>query len=197
MKDDIKFVIPLIFLFLLFSCTQEDVTIDNGDGISIELLNGLNDDPNYQLSQDLNGFYELNLDSNSNQTPQRITGKLLRNGKPLKDSQTGNQPKKVNWESNLYWWLQEGDTVANVTKTYINEFTGELDTINLPPIINYRDILVPTINSSSYTNQNTGIVNTVIAPIYEMKGDTMKIKMEYKHISSQKVFKDSTYVILK
>jgi len=192
-----KFLKFYTFLIIISSCSQGDIIIDNGEGIEIKFIDGLNDDLRYQLSKDNNGFYELILNPYSNQTPQRITGRLLRNGEPLVDTSSGDQPKKVTWESNLYWWLLSGDTVANVTQTYINEFTGELDYINLPPIINWRDILVPTINSSSYTDQETGIVNTVIAPIYIMKGDTMKIKMSYTHISSQRVFKDSTYVILK
>lgn len=195
---------------MFFSCSKEDIIIDNGEGITIEFLEGLNDDSRYKLNKDKNGFYELSLNPNSNQTPQRITGLLLRNGEPLKDNWSGNQPKKVSWESNLYWWLLEGDTVANITQTYINEFTGELDYINLPPIINWRDVLVPAVNSSSYTDQETGIVNTVIAPIREMVGDTMKIKMKYIHSITEKeegskffsdigerVFKDSVYVILK
>lgn len=205
-----KFLNLIILLSLISSCSKEDIIIVNGEGITIEFLEGLNDESRYKLNKDKNGFYELSLNPNSNQTPQRISGLLLRNGEPLKDNWSGNQPKKVNWESNLYWWLLEGDTVANITQTYINEFTGELDYINLPPIINWRDVLVPTVNSSSYTDQETGIVNTVIAPIREMVGDTMKIKMKYIHSITEKeegskffsdigerVFKDSVYVILK
>ncbi|MDB4067684.1 hypothetical protein N9525_07095, partial [Flavobacteriaceae bacterium] len=152
----------------------------------------------------------LTLDRSKNQTIQRITSKLLRNGKPIEDLWSGSQPKKVNWESNLYWWLLEGDTVANITKTYLNLFTGELIYVNLPPLLNWRDVIVPTINESSYSDDETGIVNTVIAPIQEMIGDTMKIKMMYVHSITQKeegsnyfniigerVFKDSIYVILK
>ena len=70
--------------------------------------------------------------------------------------------------------------------------------------------MVPTINESSYSDSETGIVNTVIAPIREMVGDTMKIKLMYTHsitekeegsnffgIVGERVFKDSVYVILK
>jgi hypothetical protein len=39
--------------------------------------------------------------------------------------------------------------------------------------------------------------NRISNQIYIMKGDTMKIKMSYTHIPSLRVFKDSTYVILK
>jgi hypothetical protein len=38
-----------------------------------------------------------------------------------------------------------------------------------------KDELVPTINKASYSGTN-GEVNTIIAPISEMKGDTMVIK---------------------
>ena len=204
--------ILLVFLLsLIISCSKDQKTLtDNGEGITIGFLEGLNDNPTYQLSKDSNGFYILTLDRSKNQTIQRITSKLLRNGKPIEDLWSGSQPKKVNWESNLYWWLLEGDTVANITKTYLNLFTGELIYVNLPPLLNWREVIVPTINESSYSDDETGIVNTVIAPIQEMIGDTMKIKMVYVHSITQKeegsnyfdiigerVFKDSIYVILK
>lgn len=204
--------ILLIFLLsLIISCSKDQKTLtDNGEGITIDFLEGLNDNPTYQLTQDSNGFYILTLDRSKNQTIQRIAGVLLRNGKPIEDLWSGPQPKKVNWESNLYWWLLEGDTVANITKTYLNLFSGELIYVNLPPLLNWRDVIVPTINESSYSDDETGIVNTVIAPIQEMIGDTMKIKMVYVHSITQKeegsnyfdiigerVFKDSIYVILK
>ena len=205
-----KTVYLLLIIFFFSSCEKEEIIIDEGDGITIEFLEGLNDDPTYQLSKDSNGFYNLILDTIQNQTIQRITGRILRNGHPLEDLVSGDQPKKINWESNLYWWLLEGDIVANITYTYLNLFTGELVYVNLPSIVNWRDVLVPTINENSYTEQQTGIVNTVIAPIQEMIGDTMKIKMTYVHsitekeegsnsfdIVGERVFKDSTYVILK
>jgi len=206
-----KVIHILILVAFIFSCEKEGQIIeDNGEGITIEFLEGLNDDPTYQLSKDSNGFYNLNLDRNTNQTIQRITGRILRNGYPLVDLGSGAQPKNINWESNLYWWLLEGDTVANITYTYLNLFTGELVYVNLPPLINWKEVIVPIINENSYSNQETGIVNTVIAPIQEMIGDTMKIKMTYIHsitqqeegsnsfdIIGERIFKDSTYVILK
>ena len=208
---NINKILLAFLLSLIISCSKDQKTLtDNGEGITIDFLEGLNDNPSYQLSKDSNGFYILTLDRSKNQTIQRITSKLLRNGKPIEDLWSGSQPKKVNWESNLYWWLLEGDTVANITKTYLNLFTGELIYVNLPPLLNWREVIVPTINESSYSDDETGIVNTVIAPIQEMVGDTMKIKMVYVHSITQKevgsnsfdiigerVFKDSIYVILK
>ena len=87
-------VLLFSLIFFIISCSKNDVILDNGEGIIIEFVDGLNDDPTYELTKDLNGFYELTLNPYSNQTPQRITGKLLRNGEPLEDSWSGDQPKK-------------------------------------------------------------------------------------------------------
>jgi hypothetical protein len=103
----------------------------------------------------------------SNQTIHRITGRVINT----------TEPTKVEWESNLYWWFLKGQVVANITKTYFNPFTGELQYVNLPPLINWKDALVPTINSASYVGKD-GEINTVIAPIYRMKNDTLVVKMK-------------------
>ncbi len=49
-------------IFFIISCTKNDIITDNGEGITIEFLDGLNDNPTYQLSKDSNGFYILTLD---------------------------------------------------------------------------------------------------------------------------------------
>ena len=118
-----------------------------------------------RLPMDDNGYYHLELDPTSNQTIHRITGRVLNT----------LEPTKVSWESNLYWWLLQGDIVASITKTYINYFTGEITYVNLPPLTNWEDVLVPTINSSSYVSDDEEI-NTVIAPIYGMRHDTLIVK---------------------
>ena len=208
-----KLNLILAFLFLvslLLGACSKETFIDDGEGIQIEFVEGLNDDVQFQLSKDINGYYSLTLNRHKNQTIQRITAKLTRNNFPVEDLNSGSSEKKVFWYSNLYWWLLEGDTVAQITETYINYFTGELVYVNLPPIINWEDMLVPTINSASYTDAETGVVNTVIAPVIEMLGDTMKVVVSFNHnITSQeegstsysvigeRVLKDSTYIILK
>ena len=48
----------------------------NGEGITIEFLEGLNDDPQFQLSKNSDGYYEMTLNQNENQTIQRISGRL-------------------------------------------------------------------------------------------------------------------------
>lgn len=204
-----KYLKFFFLFFFILACSNKTTFIDYGDDITIEFLEGLNDDPNFTLSKDVNGFYRLKLDRNRNQTIQRITGRLIRNdGRPV-ETLSGGLRQKVEFSSNLYWWLLKGDTVANITYTFINPLTGELVYTNLPPLINWRDILAPTINQSSYTDDNTGVFNTVIAPIRNMEGDTMKITAEYVHSITaqeedsnffstigQKIIKDSVYVIL-
>ena len=194
-----KKLVLLIFIFLI-GCTESDSVSGDVNNIKLEFIEGLNDDIDFHLNKNSEGYYELVLNKFSNQTIQRITAKLTQNNFPIQDNYGNIQPKLIEWESNLYWWLKKGDTVAQITKTYFNKFTGEITYTNLPPLINWKDELVSTINSSSYTSDQTGLVNTVIAPIREMSGDTLKIIVKYNHLlsdSSYKKFRDSKYILLK
>ena len=184
----------------MIGCTASDSVSGDVNNIKLEFIEGLNDDIDFHLNKNSEGYYELVLNKFSNQTIQRITAKLTQNNFPIQDNYGNIQPKLIEWESNLYWWLKKGDTVAQITKRYFNKFTGEITYTNLPPLINWKDELVSTINSSSYTSDQTGLVNTVIAPIREMSGDTLKIIVKYNHLlsdSSYKKFRDSTYILLK
>ena len=147
----------LFIVILVFgSCTIDEYEPILEDDINIEL--------DARLPIDNNGYYHLVLDSTKNQTIHRISGKVY----PI------TEPTKIEWKSNLYWWLLKGDEVAKITKTYINYFTGEVTYVNLPPLINWQDVLVPTINTASYVDSNNEI-NTMIAPIYRMKNDTLVV----------------------
>jgi hypothetical protein len=142
-------------LIVLFgSCNIVDTESVIEENVSLKL--------DGRLPMDTNGYYHLKLTPFSNQTIHRITGRV---------SNT-YEPTKVEWESNLYWWLLKGQVVAQITKTYFNPLTGELQYVNLPPLTNWQDVLVPTINTASYVG-NDGEINTVIAPIYSMKTDTL------------------------
>jgi hypothetical protein len=161
-----KRLIPLLILFS--ACTKDDVIVPQKN-YTFSIDSVLTQNGTKSLSIDANGFYHLKLIPNSNQQPHRITGRILVNGKePI-------PAENIEWESNLYWWIRRGDTSAYITKAYINYYTGQYTVINLPPMIVYKDELVPTINKLSYSGTN-GEINTVIAPISEMKGDTMVIK---------------------
>ena len=161
-----KRLIPLLILFS--ACTKEDEYIPQKE-YTFTIDSVLTQSGTKSLSIDANGYYHLKLIPNSNQQPHRVTGRILVNGKEPIPAET------IEWESNLYWWIRRGDTSAYITKAYINYYTGQYTVINLPPMIVYKDELVPTINKSSYNGTN-GEINTVIAPISEMKGDTMVIK---------------------
>ena len=108
----------------------------------------------------------------------------------LKISASGNPgPKKVEFSSNLYWWLLEGARLSqNITYTYLNLLTGELVYVNLPPLVNWRDVFGSILLTKVVIQiLKPGVFNTVIAPIREMVGDTMKVKVEYTHsITSQR-----------
>lgn len=76
-----------IFIFYIISSCEglglSNKIIDEGDGISIEFIEGLNDDDNFKLKKLNENFYYLQLDTSKNQTIQRITGRLLRDGYPI------------------------------------------------------------------------------------------------------------------
>ncbi len=190
----------LLFVIFIAGCNKVDIINNEINDIKLEFIDGLNDDSSFQLKKNSEGFYELSLNKYSNQTIQRITARLTKNDFPIIDNYGNTEPKLIEWESNLYWWLKEGDTVAQITKTYFNKYTGEITYTNLPPLINWQNVLIPTINPTSYTNVETGLTNTVIAPIRKMNGDTLKLTVKYNHQlieGNNKKFKDSTYIILK
>jgi hypothetical protein len=219
--NEIFKILSFLLLLMVLSCSKPDTIIDNnddivtpdtiidyGDDIVLEFLDGLNDNSLYTLPSDSNGFYYMVL-NNSLQTIQRITVKLSRNGETVYSPYSGYS-QKLEWSSNLYWWLLEGDTVANITELYFNPYTGEYEYINLPPLINWEDQLVPTINSVCYTDEETGIGNSVIGAIPEMRDDTMKIVVKYKHkitkkeegsmffeVIGERIIKDSVLIILR
>jgi hypothetical protein len=161
-----KKLIPLLILFS--ACTKEDVIVPQKN-YTFSIDSVLTQNGSKSLPKDANGFYHLKLISNANQQPYRVTGRILVNGKEPVPAES------IEWESNLYWWIRRGDTSAYISKSYINYFTGQFTIISLPPMIVSKDELVPTINKSSYSGK-VGEINTIIAPISEMKGDTMVIK---------------------
>jgi len=166
-------------IFFLFGCKKSNFIIDDGKNIKFVFDEGLNEDPNYRLLKDSRGNYVFNL-SKENQNIQRISVRLL-DGDKVVYSKANGYRQSIEWKSNLYWWLLKGDTVASITRTYFNPFLGAIQYVNYPPLLNWKDELVTTINSSSITDEKTGRTSTVIAPIGKMKGDTMLIYVKYSH----------------
>lgn len=159
-------------VFGLSGCTGENPYYSFMDSVlkpseNVELVAITN------LPKDKNGFYYFQLYQKEGQNLQTLTGSIRINGKV-----PDNPRVKVDWENNLYWHLRKGDVVATITKTYLNQYTGQFTIVQLPPLINNIDALVPTINKTCY-NSVDGSINTVIAPIWEMRGDTMQVVVKY------------------
>ena len=171
----------IIIIFFLVGCTKEaEDLILSKKTFSLKIDSVLNSTGTRSVLYDNNGYYHLKLDPTKNQTLSRVTGKILADGKEP------YPPEKVDWESNLYWSIKRGDTVAIITKSYINYFTGQFTIVSLPPLIASKDELVPTSNFASYSGKG-GEINNMIAPIYKMRGDTLILKTTHS-VSKQIVF---------
>ena len=154
----------LILLTLLTSC--EDTIMDElPDNYTLELDSRLDttDDGLYKL--------ELNSTQNSIQTIHRISGKLLNNGEEP-------YPQLVEWESSHNWTLN--DTAYVIVRRTINAL-GNWVTIDTSYVTGFNGIDVPTINEFSYSGTG-GEINTVIAPIDNMIGDTLIVKARFEDI---------------
>jgi hypothetical protein len=171
-----KKLIPLLFLF---SCSKSELPIIPKQlNYTLSVDSVLTQDGSLSIPKDANGIYHLKLYySNSRQQVHRVTGRILLNGKEPLISE------RVEWESNLFWVLKQNDTIAYITKSYINYFTGQFTIVKLPPLISTKDELVPTSNFVSYSGRN-GEINNMIAPVKEMRGDTMILKARHWTLDS-------------
>lgn len=133
------------------------------------------------LPKDNNGYSVFSLYNPDGQNIHRISGKVLIDGLP-----PSPEPVIVNWESSHVWTMKAGSTVFKVYKNYLNQYTGQWTTAELPDVIAYSDYVIPTINKTSYSDLETGEINTVIAPVSEMKGDTMTITARVKYTYATK-----------
>jgi hypothetical protein len=185
-------ILSLIGIVLLCSCNKDIVTpIPPQHTISFTIDSALNSNGKQSLLLDNNGFYHLVLSTTTNQTLSRITGKFLVDGKPnqIPSPVTGG----IEWSSSHYWLLKAGDKVGSIVKTYFNPYTGQLQISQLPTLINQKDELIPIVNGTSQLGYFSGEVNTMGAPIYKMKGDTITIIGKAKftiEIPNSKLFSD-------
>lgn len=181
-------IVWLLLGFSIFtSCSSDDILSNPQWGpeshisqpkVATTLQSNITMELDGRLTKDSNGYYHLTLNQSTNQTTHRVSGKVLNT----------KEPTKIEWESNLYWWLKPGDVIANITKTYINQYTGQLTYVNLPPITNWKEQLVPTINCCSYVD-NKNEINTMIAPINKMVGDTLVLTASIKQIKLTQTIK--------
>ena len=163
MKKQISEKSILMMLYLLgliimtfFSACSKDVFSKN-----IEL------NIDTRLPKDVNGYSVFNLYSTQTQNIHTISGSIRVNGR------IPNEPReKVEWESSHYWILEVGDTIGTIyRRTWRGLGWQIVDSIK---VVNLKQSQVPTINSATY-NSADGSINTVIAPMWNMRGDTMTI----------------------
>ena len=140
----------------------EDTT-ESEDTLSSIVLSLLLD-----LELDGNGFYHLPIDTTKWQTLHRLTGLVTRDS-------IGVNVQKVSWYSNHYWLI--GDTLG-----YMIQNTGSDDLwyvgYDTTYITWFNGFEVPIVNGSSYSDMH-GEVNTMIAPVKTMRGDTISIGYSY------------------
>lgn len=162
-----KRLLVLAFIIIFASCTKDEIVVPK-DVVEMNI--------DTRLPKDVNGYSYFKLYSSETQNIHRISGSIRINGK------IPDEPRvKVEWENNLYWNLKEGDTIATITKTYLNYYTGQFTVVKLPPLVSSVNALVPTINKVCY-NSADGSINTIIAPKWEMRGDTMTVVVRYNGI---------------
>jgi len=158
-----KFIL-LASIIIFASCTKDEIVVPK-DVVEMSI--------DTRLPKDVNGYSYFKLYSTESQNIHTISGSIRINGK------IPDEPRvKVEWENNLYWNLVKGDTIATITKTYLNYYTGQFTIVKLPPLVSNINALVPTINKVCY-NSADGSINTVIAPKWEMRGDTMTVVARY------------------
>jgi hypothetical protein len=154
----IIYFLVLMCIILFSSCSKEGFLQPNRNiEMSIDT----------RLPKDSNGYSIFNLYSTQTQNIHTISGSIRVNGK------IPNEPReKIEWESSHYWILKQGEDVGMIyRRTWRGLGWQIVDSIK---VVNLRTSQVPTINSVCY-NSADGSINTVIAPMWNMKGDTMTI----------------------
>ena len=163
-----KKLLILALIVVFASCTKDDI-FNPKENIEMSI--------DTRLPKDVNGYSYFKLYSSETQNIHRISGSIRINGR------IPDEPRvKVEWENNLYWNLKKGDTIATITKTYLNYYTGQFTVVTLPPLVSNVNALVPTINKVCY-NSADGSINTMIAPKWEMRGDTMIVVVRYNGLT--------------
>ena len=93
----------ILLMFMAASCTPDDEVL-------IQVSPTLEIDGN--LPMDLNGYYHLELNQDTNQTIHTVSGTV---GNTL----YWDEPMKVEWESNLQWVYQGEDVSTSNQSSYV------------------------------------------------------------------------------
>ena len=155
----IRKIVGLITLtgFSLFVGCEDQRAIEP---IEFELNSG--------LIKDGNGYYHMTLDDTKWQTLHRLSGHVYRNG-------TAVNIIKFGWASNFYWTI--GDTLGYIVERAL---TNDLVYVSYDTsyVTWFSGFEVPIVNGASYSRED-GEVNTKMAPVKSMRGDTATIYYAY------------------
>ena len=176
-----------IGLIMLVSCEDNIIEpIPPTYQLTIDSL--LTEDGKQSIERDSNGYYLLDLEPTSDfkQTVRRITGRVL------KDSSEPTPPEVIDWESSHTWvtGTDNGYYVRRVINALGQWVIVDTNYINIP-----SGLIVPTINPTSISG-DVGEINTMIAPIYSMRGDTMIVTAKL-WTPYNKTYYDTLKVILR
>ncbi len=149
------FQIFCLNLILLYCSTPE-----------LELEYKINIQP--RLEQDENGFFHLDINRETWQTIHRLSGHVTLDGEPAENV-------RVEWASSHFWTLN--DTLGYYVQY---GYTDQLEYIAVDTtyVTGFNDFIVPVINCCSYSNAD-GEINTMIAPVRSMIGDTMAVVVQF------------------
>ena len=158
-------LVIIIILITITSCSESTFNkiFNEQENEELESINFVldYDAGNSPFTMDENGYLHMTLNTGTWQTIKTIYGYVYRDGSPV-------NVLKFGWASSHYWYLN--DTLGYIVDVGLNnEYHVSYDTTY---ITGFGGFEVPCVNGSSYSRED-GMVNTVIAPVRSMKGDTM------------------------
>ena len=117
-----------------------------------------------KLTEDVNGYHHLTIDTTQWQTLHRIRGHVYRDGESV-------NVLKFGWASSHHWIV--GDDYGYIVKRGLTDdlVYVSYDTTYITWFSGWE---VPIVNGSSYSRED-GEVNTMMAPVRTMRGDTATV----------------------
>ena len=159
-------LVIIITLITIVSCSTFDEIFNEQEYEELESINFVldYDAGNSPFTMDENGYLHMTLNTGTWQTIKTIYGYVYRDGSPV-------NVLKFGWASSHYWYLN--DTIGYIVDVGLtNEY--QYVSYDTTYITGFGGFEVPCVNGSSYSRED-GMVNTVIAPVRSMKGDTMTV----------------------
>ncbi len=163
----------IILSILIIGCEDNRYEYDD-----IDLVYNIN------LPIDENGYYHMEL-GDAWQSLKRITANLKSEHLNNRDWSQRDlvETIKVYWESSHYWVLN--DTLGYIVKRGL---TDDLEYVNYDTLYiwGFEGESVPTVNGASYpvnVDATTWEVNTIVAPVGSMAGDTMTVWTYYWNLN--------------